>query len=416
MPMRILAKLALVTGLVASAALAQKPPAPAPAPPTSGNPSAQPGLPTNTSPLNNPLGRASEDMVMFLMGKVSTADGTLLPSNMMVERVCGARVKQQVYTSAKGDFTMELGGMNDTIVDASGDGTSLRNVSRQSIDQGIPRTELANCELRASASGFRSREVTLAGLTPTISAIDVGSIVVERTEKVKGATVSATPYRAPDDARKAYERGLDAERKGKLGDARENFQKAVALYPKYASAWFQLGTVLEQDGMNEAARTAFTQATTADAKFLPPYLALAAMSFKAAQWNDVLKMTGYVMERDPLTYSGVPGYILDMDPMDFAEAYFYNAAANYKLNNAEAAEQSGLRAERLDVRPRFPQLHLLLAEIFTGKSNYGKAISELQTYLELAPHARDAEQVRGQIARLQAANTTPTTSEKAEPK
>ena len=354
-------------------------------------------------------------MVMFLMGKVSTDDGTLLPSNVMVERVCGARVKQQVYTSSKGDFTMELGGMTDTIVDASGDGTSLQNVSRQSIDQGIPRIDLADCELRASASGFRSRVVTLAGLTPSISSIDVGSIVVERTEKVKGATLSATPFKAPADARKAYERGLDAERKGKLSDARENFQKAVALYPKYASAWFQLGTVLEQDGKNEAARTAFTQATTADAKFLPPYLALAAMSFKGSQWNDVLKLTGYVMERDPLTYSGVPGYILDMDPMDFAEAYFYNAAANYQLNNAEAAEKSGLRAERLDVRPRFPQLHLLLAEIFTGKSNYGKAISELETYLELAPHARDAEQVRGQIARLEEANRAPG-SEKSEPK
>ena len=354
-------------------------------------------------------------MVMFLMGRVATSDGTLLPSNVMVERVCGARVKQQVYTSSKGDFTMQLGSMTDTILDASGDGSAMQNINRESIDRGIPRIDLANCELRASASGLRSEIVTLAGLTPSISSIDVGAIVVERTEKVKGATLSATPYKAPADARKAYERGLDAERKSKLGEARENFQKAVALYPKYASAWFQLGTVLEQDSKNEAARTAFTQATAADAKFLPPYLALAAMSFKASEWNEVLKLTGYVMERDPLTYQGVPGYILDMDPMDFAEAYFYNAAANFKLSNIEAAEKSGLRAERLDVRPRFPQLHLLLAEIFTGKSNYTKAIAELETYLELAPHARDAEQVRGRIARLEAANGAPG-SEKSEPK
>ena len=413
--MRIIIKLALVAALVAPVVLAQKPPAPAPPPPTSGNPSAQPGLPTNNSPLNIQPGRSPEDMVMFLMGKVSTSDGTLLPSNVMVERVCGARVKQQVYASSHGDFTMELGGMTDTILDASGDGPSLQNISRDSMDQGVPRIELANCDLRASASGFRSRVVNLAGLTPTVSSIDVGSIVVERMEKVKGATLSATPYRAPADARKAYERGLDAERKGKLSEAQENFQKAVVLYPKYASAWFQLGTVLEQDGKSEAARTAFTKATTADAKFLPPYLALAAMSFKAAEWHEVLKLTGYVMERDPLTYNGVPGYILDMDPMDFAEAYFYNAAANYKLNQVEAAEKSGLRAERLDVRPRFPQLHLLLAEIFTGKGNYAKAIAELETYLELAPHARDAEQVRGRIARLEAVKVAPG-SEKSEPK
>src|SRR5579863_4037669 len=181
--MRITIKLALVTVLVAPIALAQKPPAPSPPPPTSGNPSSQPGLPTNNSPLNTQPGRLSEDMVMFLMGAVATDDGTLLPSNVIVERVCGARVKQQVYTSSKGDFTMELGGMTDPILDASGDGTSGQNVSRNSIEQGIPRIELANCEMRASASGFRSRVVTLAGLTPSVSNIDVGSIVVERTEK-----------------------------------------------------------------------------------------------------------------------------------------------------------------------------------------------------------------------------------------
>jgi hypothetical protein len=36
----------------------------------------------------------------------------------------------------------------------------------------------------------------------------------------------------------------------------------------------------------------------------------------------------------------------------------------------------------------------LLAEIFARKNHYANAITEIQTYLELAPHASNADQAR----------------------
>jgi outer membrane protein assembly factor BamD (BamD/ComL family) len=295
---------------------------------------------------------------------------------------------------------MELGSMTDSFVDASGEIASQNGRARKDSGTGIPRMELTNCELRASISGFRSDVVSLVNLTPSASSIEVGAIVVARTTKVKGMTLSATPYQAPKDARKAYEKGLDAEAKGQLGNARQYFEKAVEIYPRFVNAWFQLGAVLQNLGQKESARTAYTQATTIDSKFLPPYLSLASMAYEAKDWTQVLNLTDHVVELDPLKYGGVTGYILDLDTLDYAEAFFYNSAANYKLNNIEAAEKSALKAERLDVRPRFPQLHLLLAEIFVQKNNYATAISETKTYLELAPHAKDADRVRERLAQL----------------
>jgi regulator of sirC expression with transglutaminase-like and TPR domain len=105
---------------------------------------------------------------------------------------------------------------------------------------------------------------------------------------------------------------------------------------------------------------------------------------------------------------------VDLDPLDYAEAYFYNSAANYKLNRIEDAEKSGLKAERLDVRPRFPQLHLLLAEIFARKNDYATAISETKIYLELAPHAKNADQVREQLAQLEKLNGPAPNAEKTD--
>ena len=161
----------------------------------------------------------------------------------------------------------------------------------------------------------------------------------------------------------------------------------------------------------EPARTAYTRATTIDDKFLPPYLALASLAFDSENWNQVLDLTNHVLALDPLKYGNVTGYVMDLDPLDYAQAYFYNSAANFKLNKIEDAEKSGLKAERLDLRPRFPQLHLLLAEIFARKNNYASAIAETKIYLELAPHAKNIDQVREQLAKLEKLNAPASASE-----
>jgi tetratricopeptide (TPR) repeat protein len=240
----------------------------------------------------------------------------------------------------------------------------------------------------------------------------VGAIVVRRTAKIEGMTLSAIPYKAPKDARRAFEKGLQAEKNRKLADARKYFEQAVEIYPSFANAWFQLGTVLQEENQNDAARQAYIQATTIDTKFLPPYLSLALMAYEAENWTEVLKLTGHILVLDPLNQVAVTGYILDLDPLNYAEAYFYNSVANYKLNKIEDAEKSALKAEHLDLRTHFPQLHLLLAEIFARKNNYATAISEIQTYLELVPHAKDADQVREQLAKLEKLNGSVSTSEK----
>jgi tetratricopeptide (TPR) repeat protein len=409
---RIFVELALAMGLLVPVALAQKPPAPAPGPP----PSPTPGRSATPAPSSSQPGQPEVDLVTFLLGRVATGDGTPVPNDVLVERICNATVRQQVHATSRGDFSMQMGSMADSFLDASGDRASQDGAASNTSRTGIARRELANCELRASASGFHSSDISLVDLTTFGSSIDVGPIVLQRTTKIEGMTLSATPYKAPRDASKAYEKGLESERNGKLANARKYFEQAVGIYPRYANAWFQLGTVLQKENQNDAARTAFIQATTIDTKFLPPYLSLALLAYEAENWTEVLKLTGHILDLDPMNRAAVTGYILDLDPLDYAEAYFYNSVANYKLNKIEEAEKSALKAEHVDLRTRFPQLHLLLAEIFARKNNYATAISEIQTYLELAPHAKNADQVREQLAKLEKLNGSVSTNEKPDKK
>ena len=345
---------------------------------------------------------------MFLRGRVATSDGTKLPHDALVERLCNNNVRQQVYTSPDGSFSMQLGSRNNMLLDASADGNTRYGLSDNTpAEMGIPRTDLSNCEVRASLSGFRSDVVTLVARDTFAGTIDVGSIVVERLGKVEDMTISATPYKAPKDARKAYEKGLAAKKASNLRVAHQSFEKAVAIYPKFANAWFQLGGVLEQENQIAAARNAYVQASAADTKFLPPYLALSNLAFRNQDWNELLQLTNHILELDPLNYARVKGYILDLDSFDYAEAYFYNSVANFNLDRIDAAEKSARKAANLDVRPRFPQIHLLLAEIYARKMDTPSAITEFRIYLDLAPNAANVAQVRERLLSLQASATGP---------
>jgi Tfp pilus assembly protein PilF len=352
---------------------------------------------------------------MFLRGRVATNDGTPIPIDVMISRVCNNQVRQQLYTSPNGDFSMQLGSRTDSFMDASGSPSPQSGVAVKDPVMGISRLELNKCELRASTPGFHDAVINLVGLDTFGGNIDVGAIVVQRAVKIKGMTLSAAPYQAPKDARRAYEKGLIAQKKGNLASAHKYFETAVQLYPKYASAWFQLGNVLQKEKQKEPARTAYTKATEIDNKFLPPYLSLASMASEEGDWTALLALTNHILDLDPLNHAAVTGFIVDLDPLNCADAYFYNALANYKLNKIVAAEKSALKAERIALPARFPQVHLLLAEIFARKNDYAAAILEMQTYLELAPNAENADQVRAQLAKFEKVNDPVPAGEKSNP-
>jgi hypothetical protein len=410
----IVAELTLAMGLLIPMARAQKPPAPAPAPPPAPAPS-PPGAGSN-SPVTpvNPSLRPGEDRVMFVLGQVKTNDGSAIPNDAMVERVCNEQVRQQVYAASQGSFSMQLGSRNDAVIDASADSMTQDMTASHDPNGGIPRHELQYCELRVTAAGFRPAVMRLLDLTVLAGTVNVGVMVVERTTKVGGNTVSVTPYRAPKEARKAYERGMAAANSGKLAQAQKDYAKAVELYPKYISAWYQLGVVLQQEKDKDGARAAYKRACAIDSKFLPPYLSLAMMAYSEKNWNEVLELTGHILDLDPLGHTQVTGYVVDLDLLNPAGAYFYNAVANYELGRMDEAEKSAVKAEHVDLLTRNPQLHLLLAEIYARKKNFAAAIEELETYLALVPRGKDVEQVREQLAKLEKLNGGVPTSGKAQ--
>ena len=387
-----------------------------PGAPPPGGPTTTP-TPGNTNP-NIPNNRTTQptqpqqpyDMgqqrPIFLSGKVMLDDGTPPPEPVVIERVCGGNPRPEAWTDSKGHFSFQLGQNTAMMADASvgsiggyGEpefgapgmppGAGNRSPAGGFGNAGgMMGRDLMNCELRANLPGYRSDLVNLAGHR-TFDNPDVGTIILHRLGNVEGNTISATSLQAPKDARKAYDKAKDALKKKKAADAEKEFTKAVEIYPKYAAAWLELGQLQQEKKQFAEARKSYQKAVEADAKYVQPWVRLTMLAAQDAKWEELAEMSAKVIR---------------LDPVDFPHLYFLNSVANYNLKNYKEAEKSAIEAQKLDTRHRNPKIEQVLGLIMIEKHDYPAAADRLRTYLQFAPSAPDAAQVRSQLAELDKVN------------
>jgi len=337
--------------------------------------------------------------MIFLSGKVVMEDGTPPPEPVVIERVCNGQPRPEAYTDQKGRFSFQLGGnqavfsdasyggFGDTIGGASNDPFSGQRNSPAMAGMGgrqISERDLMGCELRAVLAGFRADPVPLSGRR-SLDNPDVGTIILRRLANVEGTTVSAIAMQAPKDAKKALEKAQNFVKKNKANEALREYEKAIQLYPKYTTAYYEMGRVLEMTQQTEPARQAYLKAIEIDPKYLHPYRQLAAISIREQKWEDAAEYSGKAIK---------------LNPVDFADLYFYNSVAHYYLKHYDEAQHSALEARKLDTRNRIPKVHQLLGAIYIEQANYAAASTHMKDYLKFLPAGQEAEQMQRQIEEL----------------
>lgn len=386
--------------------------------PTPGVPGTTPGMPNpnqypnnNNNPNNN--NRFPEQQrPIFLSGKVMLDDGTPPSEPVTIERVCNGNARAEAYTDSKGRFSFQLGQtqgiMQDASMSSAGDdrfgGGGFGNTggalgTNQSTGgfggAGLSGRDLMGCEIRAALPGFRSDLVNL-GTRRTFDNPDIGTIILHRLANVEGVTISAVSLQAPKDAKKAFDKGRDFLKKKKEPEAIKEFEKAVDIYPKYSTAWFELGRLREHLSDSAGALKAYSQALAADPKYLNPYRQLAAIYVKDQKWKDVADTTNR---------------LIGLDPVDFPDAYFYNSVANYYLKNYDEAEKSVREAQKLDSHNRMPKSNQLLGAILAEKQDFAGAAEQIKKYLTFLPAGQEADNARKQLMELEKITAAPKPAE-----
>ena len=85
---------------------------------------------------------------------------------------------------------------------------------------------------------------------------------------------------------------------------------------------------------------------------------------------------------------------MELDPVDFPQAWYADAVANYNLKKYDAAEKSARAAVKLDPRHANPRSGYLLGLVLAEKNDYAGAAAELTAYMKLAPNAPDLAQAK----------------------
>ncbi|HEY3740813.1 MAG TPA: tetratricopeptide repeat protein [Bryobacteraceae bacterium] len=324
--------------------------------------------------------------IAYISGKVVLEDGSAPPDPAIIERVCGAIHRIEAHTDTRGRFSFQLGkNAQDTEQDVASGNTRLPGTLASASP--IPSADtsgLAGCQLHASLPGYQSKAVDLS-MHDGFDSPDIGIIVLERLAGREGNTISVTNVAAPKDAKKAFTKARQSIAKGELEEARKDLLKATELYPKYASAWLELGRLQMDSRELPAARASFQKALDADPKYLPPYERLSLIAFAERDWPTLARTTGRLIE---------------LNAYDYPQAYYYSALAYLNLHQPDAAEKSARQAIKLDPE-NAPRIGYVLGLALAQKGEIPAAAQLLKTYLASNIPANEAAKVRAQLAELE---------------
>ena len=233
------------------------------------------------------------------------------------------------------------------------------------------------CSVTVRLKGYRTAQVTLR---------NHATIVLKRIGLHEGSTISATALNAPEPAKKAYGKGVEAMTDEKWPAAQKNFEKAVEIDPEYAPAWSDLGQVLKEQSKATEARAAWEHAVQLDPKYIKPYIQLTMLDLEEKRTEDAVTIAGRAVA---------------MNPLEFPELYYSYAVANYSLKHYDVAEQNVRRAIDLDSAHDVPRAELLLGTVLIARRDRAGAIEHFKKYLDLVPKAPDADQVKRALAELE---------------
>jgi Tfp pilus assembly protein PilF len=95
------------------------------------------------------------------------------------------------------------------------------------------------------------------------------------TTATAGSTVSVAELNVPKEASQELERGNDEMQHSKWERAAEHFNKAVVIYPHYASAYYNLSIAYSHLGESNQQRDALQKALKINDRFVPALVGMA---------------------------------------------------------------------------------------------------------------------------------------------
>ena len=302
---------------------------------------------------------AADTYQLILQGKVTMADGSPPPKTASVERICS-----DIQGSAPGPITNKKG----------------EYLWRMEVDPMLTRA----CTLRAHLAGYTSTAIDISALN-SYSNQKLPPLVLTPTSG--DPTVISVPEDAvPSKAASAWKAAMKALDAGKMGEAGEHMQAAVAAAPKFAGGWNALGLVYGTQQKDAESRDAFQHAIAADPKLLPAYVSLARVCIRTKDWDGAAKTAEALLKAD--------------SKHQFPEIYLHQAVARYQLKDLAGAETSVQEAIKLDQSRKGSRAEYVYGRILSAKGDVAAAREHITKYLALDPNSPDVDVIKAELQNL----------------
>lgn len=196
--------------------------------------------------------------------------------------------------------------------------------------------------------------------------------------------VTVSELSIPAKARKEFDKGLDALRKGDLKQAARHLSEAIVIYPAFPGAYNNLGVVYARLGDTECERASLQKAIALNDHFELAYLNWARMSLASSDYANADTALGKVANLDP----GDPTALVLLAYSEFMQGHLPKAIA------------ASARAHALGKPHVFA--HRVAARAFEQQQQFDRAIGELTSYLKEDPSGPLSDSVRRELEIVQA--------------
>jgi Tfp pilus assembly protein PilF len=206
-----------------------------------------------------------------------------------------------------------------------------------------------------------------------------------KTETSKEPMVSAADLNAPDKAKKEFGKGNEAFVANDFKKAQSHYQKAVEIYPRYATAYNNLGAVYMHLQDPAHAREAFEKAVEISPLSASSNANLARLNIQDKKFADAVPL----LERALTSAPKDPEFMMLMAHVQLETGHVDQALSfAHKVNAAE--------------NPKFAAAHLIAARAYEVENKPEDARTEYELFLKQAPDAPQIPYVRQALSRLNA--------------
>lgn len=229
---------------------------------------------------------------------------------------------------------------------------------------------------------FHQSNVTLVQVRPRVT-------IIYNVKKKNAALASATDLGASEEARKYFHDGLQAFQSSNYQKALGLFQKAIRAYPRYDTAYNNMGVTCVQLNQPNKAWIAFQQAVQINDRNADADRNLARLLIQTGAYERALTLVQKSLMVDPLNPSGL------------------TLAANAEL--AMGKYDDALRdAQKVHELPHegFAASHYFAGQAFEHKNDLQEARAEYELYLLEDPGGPEARDVKNALDRLMAEDTS----------